>query len=166
MGWEEEEKNKEEAMGYGTFAASQPYPQPYGAGFPQPVPPPGIGGINPFAAAGVYPPAPAGVPPTGAASSAIYPPVHSLHPTAFPYYTQGYQTNPIAQGVPLRMHRLPCCRLGVGWILFILGFFLAAIPWYVGAFVLLFVRVDYREKPGFVACTIAVSAAFRFSLTT
>ncbi|PKA49647.1 hypothetical protein AXF42_Ash004188 [Apostasia shenzhenica] len=94
MGWEEEEKNKEEAMGYGTFAASQPYPQPYGAGFPQPVPPPGIGGINPFAAAGVYPPAPAGVPPTGAASSAIYPPVHSLHPTAFPYYTQGYQTNP------------------------------------------------------------------------
>ena len=41
---------------------------------------------------------------------------------------------------------------------FIIGFFLAAIPWYVGAFVLICVRVhDYREKPGYVACTIAVS---------
>jgi hypothetical protein len=41
---------------------------------------------------------------------------------------------------------------------FIAGFFLAAIPWYVGAFILICVRVhDYREKPGYVACTIAVS---------
>jgi hypothetical protein len=39
-----------------------------------------------------------------------------------------------------------------------MGFFLAAIPWYVGAFVLICVRVhDHREKPGYVACTIAVS---------
>ncbi|KAF2305419.1 hypothetical protein GH714_005111 [Hevea brasiliensis] len=29
------------------------------------------------------------------------------------------------------------------------------IPWYVGTFVLLCVQVDYREKPGYVACAIA-----------
>ena len=40
---------------------------------------------------------------------------------------------------------------------FIIGFFLAAIPWYVGALILLCSRIDYREKPGFIACTIAVS---------
>lgn len=43
---------------------------------------------------------------------------------------------------------------------FIIGFFLAAIPWYVAAFILLCVRVDQREKPGYVACTIAVSCIF------
>lgn len=40
---------------------------------------------------------------------------------------------------------------------FIFGFFFAAIPWYIGAFILLCSRVDYREKPGLIACTIAVS---------
>lgn len=40
---------------------------------------------------------------------------------------------------------------------FITGFFLGAIPWYIGAFLLLCVRMDYREKPGLVACTIGVS---------
>ncbi|RRT81376.1 hypothetical protein GW17_00037342 [Ensete ventricosum] len=43
---------------------------------------------------------------------------------------------------------------------FIIGFFLAAIPWYVGAFILLCARIDYREKPGLVACSIAVSEFF------
>ena len=47
---------------------------------------------------------------------------------------------------------------------FIVGFFLAAIPWYVGAFILLCVRVDYREKPGYVACTIAVSKSIWFQI--
>lgn len=41
---------------------------------------------------------------------------------------------------------------------FIVGFFFGGIPWYVGAFVALCVRVDDREKPGYVACAIAVSA--------
>lgn len=41
---------------------------------------------------------------------------------------------------------------------FIIGFFFAGIPWYVGAFVLLCTIVDHREKPGYVACTIAVSS--------
>ncbi|GFS43170.1 ribosomal protein L18ae/LX family protein [Actinidia rufa] len=38
---------------------------------------------------------------------------------------------------------------------FLVGFFLGAIPWYIGAFILLCVRVDYREKPGLIACMIA-----------
>lgn len=71
---------------------------------------------------------------------------------------QGYI--PVVEGRPVRMRRLPCCGLGMGWFLFIIGFFFAAIPWYVGAFVLICVRVhDYREKPGYVACTIAASLA-------
>ncbi|TVU23198.1 hypothetical protein EJB05_30233 [Eragrostis curvula] len=71
-----------------------------------------------------------------------------------------YQAIPSAQdyeaGVRGNSHdRLPCCGIGFGWFLFILGFFLGAIPWYVGAFLLWCSRVDYREKPGYVACTIA-----------
>lgn len=62
------------------------------------------------------------------------------------------------EGRPMRMRPLPCCGLGMGWLLFIAGFFLAAIPWYIGAFILICVRVhDHREKPGYVACTVAVS---------
>ncbi|XP_054795649.1 60S ribosomal protein L18a-like protein, partial [Prosopis cineraria] len=45
--------------------------------------------------------------------------------------------------------------LGLGWFLFITGFFLGGIPWYVGTLVLLCVQMDYREKPGLVACTVA-----------
>ncbi|XP_042477632.1 60S ribosomal protein L18a-like protein, partial [Macadamia integrifolia] len=56
----------------------------------------------------------------------------------------------------VRERRLPCCGIGIGWLFFISGFFLASIPWYVGAIVLICVRsVDYREKPGLIACTIA-----------
>lgn len=40
---------------------------------------------------------------------------------------------------------------------FLAGFFFAAVPWYVGAFILLFVGVDYREKAGLLACTIGAS---------
>ncbi|RLN25588.1 hypothetical protein C2845_PM07G40550 [Panicum miliaceum] len=42
---------------------------------------------------------------------------------------------------------------------FIVGFFLGAIPWYVGAILLWCSRVDHREKPGYVACTIAAVLA-------
>jgi len=41
-----------------------------------------------------------------------------------------------------------------------LGFFLAAIPWYAGAFLLFFVALDHREKPGLIACTVVVSIPF------
>ncbi|KAJ8762069.1 hypothetical protein K2173_006733 [Erythroxylum novogranatense] len=76
------------------------------------------------------------------------------------YYPHGYQTIATGYAVrdtrpPPREGRLPFCGIGVGWFLFFFGFFLGGIPWYVGAFVLLCVRVDYREKPGYVACTIA-----------
>jgi hypothetical protein len=37
---------------------------------------------------------------------------------------------------------------------------LAAIPWYAGAFLLFFVTLDHREKPGLIASTIAVSIPF------
>ncbi|KAF7023168.1 hypothetical protein CFC21_035752 [Triticum aestivum] len=134
---------------YGTFgapSASGEFPQP-AVGFPQPAPPPGFRN---------YPPPP---PP----SYAVYPPLQA-YSAAAPYYAQGYQAVqgyiPVVEGRPVRMRRLPCCGLGMGWFLFIIGFFFAAIPWYVGAFVLICVRVhDYREKPGYVACTIAASLA-------
>ncbi|KAG0522576.1 hypothetical protein BDA96_07G049200 [Sorghum bicolor] len=59
-----------------------------------------------------------------------------------------------AEGVPVREPPLPFCGVGIGWFLFLLGFFLAAIPWYAGAFLLFFVALDHREKPGLIACTV------------
>ncbi|KVH89293.1 60S ribosomal protein L18a-like protein [Cynara cardunculus var. scolymus] len=80
-----------------------------------------------------------------------------------PYYAHGYQTVPgfvVAAGTPVVIERsLPCCGCGIGWFLFFIGFLFGAIPWYIGAFILLCVRVDYREKPGLVACTIAAFLA-------
>ncbi|KAJ9153422.1 hypothetical protein P3X46_026864 [Hevea brasiliensis] len=117
---------------YGTFQGVANYPPPHHQpviGFPQPVPPPG-------------------------ATEPSYPPP--------PYYAYAYQTVPgyaVAEGRPVRERRLPCCGIGVGWFLFIIGFFLGAIPWYVGLFVLLCARIDPREKPGYIACTIAAVLA-------
>lgn len=68
-----------------------------------------------------------------------------------------YQSVAVQEGIPVGVPRLPFCGIGVGWALFIAGFFLAAIPWYIGLFILLFVAQDYREKPGLVACTIAAA---------
>ncbi|KAL5232316.1 hypothetical protein ABZP36_031092 [Zizania latifolia] len=131
---------------YGTFhppphAASDEFRRPP-VGFPQPAPPPGFGGVHPHQQQKRQQP----------------------YAPAEPYYAQGYQAvtgyGPIVEGRPVRMRHLPCCGLGLGWLLFIAGFFLAAIPWYVGAFILICVRVhDYREKPGYVACTIAAAIA-------
>ncbi|KAH7512773.1 hypothetical protein FEM48_Zijuj12G0125800 [Ziziphus jujuba var. spinosa] len=67
----------------------------------------------------------------------------------------------VAEGRPVRERRLPCCGLGFGWFLFIIGFFLAAIPWYIGAIILLCARVDHREKPGYIGCVVAVILAVR-----
>ncbi|KAJ6770200.1 60S RIBOSOMAL PROTEIN L18A-LIKE, partial [Salix purpurea] len=52
--------------------------------------------------------------------------------TAEPY-AHGYQTVPgyadaEVEGRPVTHRRLPCCGCGVGWFLFIIGFFLGAIP--------------------------------------
>ena len=120
---------------YGTFSGAPSYSQPPAMGFPQPIAPPG-----------------------SAPSAPPYPQPHHQYP-APGYYAHGYQVIPgyaaVAEGTPVRMPRLPCCGIGIGWLMFVTGFFLPAIPWYVGAFVLLCVRIDYREKPGFIACTIA-----------
>ncbi|KAH1210749.1 60S ribosomal protein L18a-like protein [Glycine max] len=116
------------AAQYGTFQGVANYPPP-------PQPHPAIGFPHP-------------VPPPGAADSSAPPP---------PYYP-GYQAVPgyaVAEGRPVRERHLGCCGLGCGWCLFILGFFLAGIPWYVGAIIMLCSRVDYREKPGYIACVVA-----------
>ncbi|KAA8524067.1 hypothetical protein F0562_010502 [Nyssa sinensis] len=120
---------QEQQPHYGTFQGAANYPAQPVIGFPQPVPPPG-------------------------ASEASVPPPQ--------YYAHGYQSVPgyaVAEGRPLREPRLPCCGLGIGWFLFIIGFFLAAIPWYVAAFILLCARIDPREKPGYIVCTVAAILA-------
>ncbi|KAL5577209.1 hypothetical protein UlMin_018908 [Ulmus minor] len=128
-----------ESQYYGTFqGVANYYPPPPQlpvqpvVGFPQPLPPP------------------------GATGHPRYPHVHQ------PHHHHGYQTvtgYAVVEGHPVREHRLPCCGLGMGWFLFLVGFFLGGIPWYVGTFILLFVQVDYREKPGYVACLIATILA-------
>ncbi|KAH7651890.1 hypothetical protein IHE45_20G086100 [Dioscorea alata] len=77
---------------YGTFQGGPGYSQP-AIGFPRPVPPPG---------ASAYPPPP---------------PQHYPGPT---YYSHGYQAIPVAEGTPVRMARLPCCGIGIGWFLLFL----------------------------------------------
>ncbi|KAJ3694483.1 hypothetical protein LUZ60_009963 [Juncus effusus] len=138
MGGGEEEKNKGEGYmaappphqhQYGTFQGAPGYPPPPVMGFPQPAPPPGITGQP-------YP--------------------HPNYPHGY-QAVQGYEVH--NEGRHMRERRLPCCGIGIGWFLFITGFFLAAIPWYVGAFMLCVSRVDYREKPGYVACVIAAVIA-------
>lgn len=82
-------------------------------------------------------------------------------PPGLSAHRRGYQAvsaRDYEAGVRGHSHdRLPCCGIGFGWFLFIIGFFLGAIPWYIGALLLWCSRVDYREKPGYVACTVAVS---------
>ncbi|XP_074272432.1 large ribosomal subunit protein eL20z-like isoform X1 [Silene latifolia] len=82
------------------------------------------------------------------------PPVAGQSPYYFP---QGYHAVPgyiVAEVRQLREPKLACCGLGLGWLLFIAGFFFAAIPWYVGALILVCGSVDHREKPGLVACMV------------
>ncbi|KAM3395929.1 60S ribosomal protein L18a-like protein isoform X2 [Capsicum galapagoense] len=98
------------------------------------------------------------------------PPPGTLEPSE--YYARGYQSVPgyvVDEKGAEREPRLPCYGIGLGWFLFIIGFLLAAIPWYVAAFILLCTRsVDHREKPGYVTCTIAAvlaTIAIIFGLT-
>ncbi|KAM0919525.1 hypothetical protein ACQ4PT_008147 [Festuca glaucescens] len=72
---------------------------------------------------------------------------------AKPYPGQAQDTEAGVRGCGY--DRLPCCGLGIGWVLFILGFIFGAIPWYIGALMLCFYRRDHREKPGFIACAVA-----------
>ncbi|KAK7303132.1 hypothetical protein RJT34_14033 [Clitoria ternatea] len=86
------------------------------------------------------------------------PSISPVAPYTYCYQGQGHHVIPVyhvAEGRALRERRLPCCGLGLGWLLFITGFFLGGIPWYIGAFVLMFVQMDHREKSGLIACVIA-----------
>ncbi|KAI3525250.1 hypothetical protein L1887_03925 [Cichorium endivia] len=83
-------------------------------------------------------------------------PVASCGPSVKPH-VHGYQAVPVsavAEGIPVSERRLPFCGIGIGWFLFIVGFFLAAIPWYVGAFMLCS-RSNKRKQSGCLACLIA-----------
>ncbi|ESQ35098.1 hypothetical protein EUTSA_v10008982mg [Eutrema salsugineum] len=133
-GFAEEAGNQHHHHQYGTFQGVSNYPPPQNSppvtGFPQPSPPPGA------------------------------------YDSSAPYYAHGYQTVPVyggvAEGRPVtvRQRRLPCCGIGLGWFLFIVGFFLGAIPWYIGMFIMIVGRrIDHREKPGYIACTIAAILA-------
>ncbi|KAF3442299.1 hypothetical protein FNV43_RR16215 [Rhamnella rubrinervis] len=124
---------------YGTFQGVANYPPPLP---PRPPQQPGVGFPRP-------------VPPPGATDSGPPPP----NPQ---YFAHGYQTVPgyvVAEGRPVREPRLPCCGCGCAWFLFIIGFFLLGVPWYIGAIILLCSRVDHREKPGYVACALAAVLA-------
>ncbi|GAQ86480.1 hypothetical protein KFL_002910180 [Klebsormidium nitens] len=59
---------------------------------------------------------------------------------------------------------LPCCGCGIGWFLFIFGFFFNLL-WYVGA-ILWFFPHNPRERPGLTASLVAgcISAAFALGI--
>ncbi|KAF3493652.1 hypothetical protein DY000_02057514 [Brassica cretica] len=92
-------------------------------------------------------------------------PPPGVYDSSAPHYVHGYHAVPvygIAEGRPVtvRQRRLSCCGIGLGWFLFIVGFFLGGIPWYVGMGIMIVGRrVDHREKPGYIACTIAAILA-------
>ncbi|KAL5989983.1 hypothetical protein ACLOJK_010878 [Asimina triloba] len=127
---------------YGTFQnASSSWTQPPAIGFPH---------RNP-------PPHPTPGPSSSAAPCYTYealPALSLLHVAQTPQI-RVVEFKKVAEGMPVP--RLRCCGIGIGWFLFIIGFFLAAIPWFVGALILMCGRVDYREKTGYAACTVAVS---------
>ncbi|CAN0899828.1 60S ribosomal protein L18a-like protein [Linum grandiflorum] len=87
----------------------------------------------------------------------------SALPTSQPAYNV-YAPNPNSQ-LPVTGHvvvqrgssDLPCCGIGLGWFLFVLGFILGAIPWYAGACVLMCAKYDRREKAGLIACAIVAA---------
>ncbi|XP_020590278.1 60S ribosomal protein L18a-like protein [Phalaenopsis equestris] len=90
------------------------------------------------------------------------PPVPPAAYQAIPVIPVGYQSIPyaiVAEGIPVRERRLPCGGIGIGWVLFLSGFLLAAVPWYVGALIFVIGALDKREKPGLVACTVAAVLA-------
>ncbi|XP_058218051.1 large ribosomal subunit protein eL20z-like isoform X1 [Rhododendron vialii] len=146
--------NIEEGKERGVTSTGNP-PQPGVADYP---PQQAIGS---FQGVADYPPKPVvgfpqpGPPPVGTYSSAPPPPPQ--------FYADGNQAGPgpgypVSEAAPAAREpdRLFCWGLGVGWLLFILGFIFGVIPWYVGAIMLLCVKKkDYkREKPGYIACAI------------
>ncbi|XP_020581778.1 60S ribosomal protein L18a-like protein [Phalaenopsis equestris] len=81
------------------------------------------------------------------------------HTRWIPIYPQSIPSAIVAEGIPVRERRLPCGGIGIGWVLFLSGFLLAAVPWYAGALIFLIGALYKREKPGLVACTVAAVLA-------
>ncbi|CAL1373272.1 unnamed protein product [Linum trigynum] len=55
------------------------------------------------------------------------------------------------------VERWTCCGMGYGWFLFVIGWIVCGIPWFVGFFILVFGRYERRERAGLLACaTFAV----------
>ncbi|XP_010552159.1 PREDICTED: 60S ribosomal protein L18a-like protein [Tarenaya hassleriana] len=176
MSGEEFNKNREAVVEHHHHQPHQPPPPQYGtiqeaSSYPPPPqynenreavvehrhhqPPPQYGTFQEVSS---YPPPP---PVTGFPQPAP-PPGAYYDPSKQQQYAHGYQTVPgyaVAEGRPPRERRLPCCGIGTGWFCFIIGFILGAIPWYIGSFILLCARIDPREKPGYIACTIAAVLA-------
>ncbi|CAL1386215.1 unnamed protein product [Linum trigynum] len=80
-----------------------------------------------------------------------------------PYAAASHHHHPHPHQLPVTGHHvvvqrgssaLPCCGIGLGWFLFILGFILGAIPWYAGACVFLCAKYDSRERIGLIACSV------------
>uniref|UniRef100_A0A2P2IM72 60S ribosomal protein L18a-like protein n=1 Tax=Rhizophora mucronata TaxID=61149 RepID=A0A2P2IM72_RHIMU len=113
--------------------------------------------------ANYYPPAPQPPPQPVVGFPQPVAPNHGFLAPPYQYYAHGYQSiatgYAVCEGRPPRERRIPFCGMGMGWFLFIIGFILGGIPWYIGTFILLCIRVDYREKPGYVACAIATVLA-------
>ncbi|CAN1140652.1 60S ribosomal protein L18a-like protein [Linum perenne] len=96
-----------------------------------------------------------------ASAYTAHPSSSSALPTSQPPYNV-YATNsslPVTGHVVVQRGSsdLPCCGIGLGWFLFILGFILGAIPWYAGACVLVCAKYDKREKTGLIACAIVAA---------
>ncbi|KFK38817.1 hypothetical protein AALP_AA3G164200 [Arabis alpina] len=89
------------------------------------------------------------------------PPQQQPPATGYPQPAQPYVSGYAVAGGRHEYDRLPCCGLGIGWVLFILGFFFGAIPWFIGFFLFLFSR-NPRERPGYIACTIGTIIATIF----
>ncbi|KAF3660851.1 putative C2 domain-containing protein-like [Capsicum annuum] len=147
---------------YGTFQALS---KPAVIGFPQPVPPPGALEPAEYYARG-YQSVPVYVADEKGAVSE--PPLPCcgiglgwfLHVSCcVSYLVLGQASLIISELGVLELDHL-CIPPAKRIIRFIIGFFLPAIPWYVAAFTLLCARsVDHREKPGYVACSIAAVLA-------
>ncbi|EFJ28884.1 hypothetical protein SELMODRAFT_440940 [Selaginella moellendorffii] len=76
-------------------------------------------------------------------------------------YHPGYVSSQGYERIDHYQHhdRLPCCGLGIGWCLFILGFLTLSLPWFVGAFIFFCIKTDAREHVGLAACAIAALMA-------
>ncbi|XP_024402912.1 large ribosomal subunit protein eL20z [Physcomitrium patens] len=134
----------EKGATYGTFDGSQSFPQSSAPLLPGTF---GSGGHVQYPVVPGYPVL-ENYPGSGQGSGCYQP---AQYPVPQPVQTCYYECHEVI----CHQRALPFCGLGFGWFLFIMGFFIAVFPWYIGAVIFLFVRHDARERTGLLACTIA-----------